>query len=121
MDEKQETFPKLLQQSGYQTALIGKWHLETEPLGFDYFSVLPGQGKYFNCPMKVKGQPWGDGNLGGIQTEGYITDVITNQAIDWLKQTSSAKPFLLMIHHKAPHGPHEYPEKYGKLFNLNNS
>ena len=116
LDEKQETFPKLLQQSGYQTALIGKWHLLTEPQGFDYFSVLPGQGIYFNCPMKVKGQPWGDGNLGGIPTEGYITDVITNQSIDWLKQNSSTKPFLLMIHHKEPHSPHQYPEKYGKLF-----
>jgi len=116
LDEKQETFPKLLQQSGYQTALIGKWHLETEPQGFDYYSVLPGQGKYFNCPMKVKGQPWSNGNLGGIPAEGYITDVITNQAIDWLKKTNAGKPFLLMIHHKAPHGPHEYPEKYGKLF-----
>ncbi len=116
LEEKQETFPKLLQHSGYRTALIGKWHLLTEPQGFDYYSVLPGQGIYFNCPMKVKGQPWGNGNQGGIPTKGYITDVITDQAIDWLKQNSSGNPFLLMIHHKAPHSPHEYPEKYAKLF-----
>lgn len=116
LDEKQETFPMILQQSGFQTALIGKWHLETEPQGFNYFSVLPGQGQYFDCPMKQKGYPWLNGNKGGIPTKGYITDVITDQAIDWLKQTNSEKPFMLMINHKAPHTPHSYPEKYSGLY-----
>jgi len=116
LDEKQETFPMILQRSGYQTALIGKWHLESEPQGFDYYKVLPGQGKYFDCPMKEKGQPWISGNTGGEIEKGFITDVITDQSIEWLKQADSKKPFFLMIHHKAPHTPHQYPQKYAALF-----
>jgi len=116
LDEKQETFPMILQRAGYQTALIGKWHLESEPQGFDYYKVLPGQGKYFDCPMKEKGQPWISGSQGGNVKKGFITDVITDQSIEWLKGINSEKPFFLMIHHKAPHTPHEYPQKYAELY-----
>ncbi len=116
LDEKQKTFPMILQRSGYQTALIGKWHLESEPQGFDYYKVLPGQGKYFDCPMKEKGQPWISGNTGGKIEKGFITDVITDQSIEWLKKTDPQKPFFLMVHHKAPHTPHQYPPKYSGLY-----
>ena len=116
LDEKQETFPMMLQRSGYQTALIGKWHLESEPQGFDYYKVLPGQGKYFDSPIKEKGEPWISGNTGGKIEKGFITDVITDKSIEWLKKTDPQKPFFLMVHHKAPHTPHQYPQKYDGLY-----
>ena len=97
-DGTQQTFPKLLQQAGYQTALIGKWHLSSEPTGFDHWEVLPGQGRYYNPPMKRNGKP--------TQHTGYTTEVITDLALDWLQQQrDSEKPFLLMCQHKAPHRP----------------
>jgi arylsulfatase A-like enzyme len=58
-DGSQPTFPKLLQQAGYQTAIVGKWHLFSQPTGFAFYSVLPGQGRYYDCPLKEPGQPWG--------------------------------------------------------------
>jgi len=115
-DRTQQTFPGLLQQAGYETAIVGKWHLATEPAGFDYYNVLPGQGRFFDCPMKEKGRPWQDGNRGGNVHEGYLTDVITDLSIAWLKQRARDKPFCLMVHHKAPHTPHHYPERYAGLY-----
>ena len=95
-DGSQMTFPKLLQQAGYQTAIIGKWHLETDPTGFDYWEILPGQGQYYNPPMILNGQR--------IKKEGYITDIITDESLDWLKnKRDKNKPFVLLCHHKAPH------------------
>ena len=95
-DGSQQTFPKLLRQAGYQTAMIGKWHLGSDPQGFDYWDVLPGQGDYYNPVMKSA-----DGRR---QVEGYCTDIVTDLAINWLKENrDSQKPFLLMCQHKAPH------------------
>ena len=95
-DGSQQTFPKLLQKAGYQTAMIGKWHLKSDPTGFDYYEVLLGQGPYYNPPMKRNGQM--------VKHTGYTTDIITDLALDWLKsQRDPNKPFLLMCQHKAPH------------------
>lgn len=94
-DGAQVTFPKLLQAAGYQTALIGKWHLESDPTGFDHWQILPGQGEYYNPPMIRNGQK--------IQTKGYVTEIITNETIKWLKNRDRTKPFVLMSQHKAPH------------------
>ncbi|MCS6866576.1 MAG: sulfatase [Gemmataceae bacterium] len=94
-DGSQVTFPKLLQKAGYQTAIIGKWHLVTNPTGFDHWHILPGQGRYYNPPMIKDGQP--------VQHEGYTTDLIADFSIEWLKNRDKSKPFLLMSHHKAPH------------------
>ena len=94
-DGSQTTFPKLLQAAGYQTAVIGKWHLVTDPTGFDEWHILPGQGDYYNPPMVHNGQK--------VRHEGYTTDLITDFSLDWLKQRDSSKPFLLMCQHKAPH------------------
>jgi len=116
LDRDQMTFSKLLKTGGYETAIVGKWHLGTEPSGFDYYKVLPEQGRYFDCPMKEKGQPWEDGRSGGIVNQGYVTDVITDSSIEWLENRDSTQPFCLMVHHKAPHTPHHYPERYEKLF-----
>lgn len=94
-DGSQFTFPKELQKAGYQTALIGKWHLISDPTGFDHWHILPGQGIYYNPPMRKN----------GVQAKetGYVTDIITDKSIDWLKGRDKTKPFLLMCQHKAPH------------------
>ncbi len=108
---------KELQRAGYETAIIGKWHLHTEPQGFDYYHVLPGQGLYFNPLLKEKGKAWKDHNEGGEPHQGYSADVITDQALKWLKkwQDANEKPFFLMCHFKAPHGLWEYPGRHEHL------
>ena len=94
-DGSQVTFPKLLQKAGYQTAVVGKWHLISEPTGFDHWHILPGQGVYYNPPMVKDGQR--------VKHDGYTTDLITDFSIDWMKSRDKTKPFLLMCQHKAPH------------------
>jgi len=95
-DGSQQTFPKLLQKVGYQTAMIGKWHLKSNPQGFDYWDVLPGQGDYYN-PRLIS-------QTGKRQVEGHCTEIVTDLAIKWLDQDRDKdKPFLLMCQHKAPH------------------
>jgi arylsulfatase A-like enzyme len=116
-DGSQQTFPKLLQKAGYNTAMIGKWHLKTEPTGFDYYNVLPGQGQYFNPRMKEKGKTWRNHNKGGEVYKGYVSDVITDIAMDFLKNKRDRnKPFLLMCHHKAPHDKWGYAPRYESLY-----
>jgi arylsulfatase A-like enzyme len=94
-DGSQQTFPKLMQKAGYVTALFGKWHLVSEPTGFDHWHILPGQGLYYNPPMIRHSEP--------VKHTGYTTDIITDLSIEWLKQRDRSKPFLLMSQHKAPH------------------
>ena len=93
----QLTFPKLLQQNGYQTAMIGKWHLVSDPQGFDHWEILPGQGDYYNPTfIQMNGER--------VQVEGYATNIITDKAIDWIEnQRDESKPFCMLLHHKAPH------------------
>lgn len=91
----QLTFPKLLQQAGYQTALIGKWHLRSDPTGFDYWNILPGQGQYYNPDFIEMGEK--------KQFEGYCTTLTTDFALNWLETRDKEKPFCLLLHHKAPH------------------
>jgi len=96
-DGSQATFPPLLQKAGYETALIGKWHLGTDPIGFDYWEVLPGQGAYYNPDFKQM-----DGSR--KRRPGYCTDIVTELALEWLKEKRDPKkPFMLMCQHKAPH------------------
>jgi arylsulfatase A-like enzyme len=95
-DGSQQTFPKLLQQAGYETAVIGKWHLVTNPQGFNHWEVLQGQGPYYNPAMLTAG--------GVVKHTGYTTEIITELSIDWLKNgRDKSKPFMLMCQHKAPH------------------
>ncbi|MEP2776256.1 MAG: sulfatase/phosphatase domain-containing protein [Luteolibacter sp.] len=96
-DGSQTTFPKLLQKAGYETAIIGKWHLVSDPQGFDHWEILPGQGSYYNPDFLQQ-----DG--GKKRYQGYVTDIVTDRAIDWLgKERDADKPFVLMCQHKAPH------------------
>lgn len=95
-DGAQETFPKLLRRAGYQTAMVGKWHLKSDPTGFDYWDILIGQGPYYNPPMIKNGER--------VSREGYTTEIITDLALDWMKKgRDKEKPFMLMYQHKAPH------------------
>jgi len=92
----QPNFPKLLQSNGYQTAMIGKIHLDGIPQGFDFSMVLPGQGRYYNPDFLIEGER--------VRKEGYVTDIITETALDWLKNKRNPdKPFCLLYHQKAPH------------------
>ncbi len=104
----QENFPKLLQQSGYQTALVGKIHLDGIPQGFDYSAVLPGQGDYYNPDFIVNGKK--------EQIHGYVTKITTQLALEWLKNRDSNKPFCLLYHQKAPHREWLPELKYYKEF-----
>ena len=115
-DGSQQTFPKLLQEAGYETAIIGKWHLKSEPTGFDHYNVMPGHGRFYDCWFKEKGKTWRDGVAGGEVIEGYLTDVITDLSIDWLKNRKSDKPFCLMVHHKAPHSPHHPDSTHANMY-----
>ena len=108
-DGAQQTFPKLLRQAGYQTAIVGKWHLKSEPTGFDYWEVLPGQGAYYNPDFRTPG--------GTVNHKGYVTEVITDLALDWLdEKRDKDKPFMLMYQHKAPHRNWMPPPQYLTLF-----
>lgn len=96
-DGLQQTFPQLLRGSGYQTAMIGKWHLHSHPIGFDYWEVLPGQGAYYNPDFIQM-----DGEL--KRFEGHCNDLVTEKGLAWLKQAQLGdKPFVAMIQYKAPH------------------
>jgi arylsulfatase A-like enzyme len=95
-DWDQQTFPKLLQNAGYQTAIYGKSHLKGEPQGFDSWTVLPGQGLYYN-PDFITPE-------GKVTIEGYCTDLVTDMAVEFLEEKrDDDKPFMLMVQHKAPH------------------
>lgn len=108
LDPNRNHVAKELQNAGYQTAMIGKWHLESDPTGFDYWNILPGQGVYYD-PTFISG---------GKRTKytGYCTDLIGDFTLDWLKKRDAKKPFFAMCHHKAPHRPWQPSPKYKDLF-----
>jgi len=107
-DGSQPTVARHLQAAGYHTGMIGKWHLGSEPTGFDYWMILPGQGAYHD-PAFLD-----DNRRQTIQ--GYATDIITDLTIDFIKNRPKDKPFFVMCHNKAPHRPWEPNEKYRAMF-----
>jgi arylsulfatase A-like enzyme len=116
MDNRLVTFPKLLRQAGYQTAIFGKWHLGTGaahcPTGFDDWAVLPGQGLYHNPHFIFAGPGGGTRRI----VRGYVTDIITDMCLDWLKKRNTRRPFMMLYHHKAPHRAWEPDEKHAALY-----
>lgn len=118
LDPDHPNVAKCMRQAGYQTAIFGKWHLGTEPTGFDYYNVLPGQGRYHNPILIEKGQ-WGDNPRvecrTGKEYEGHSTDVITNEALRYMEKRDKNKPFFLMCHYKAPHRSWEPAERFKDL------
>ncbi|WP_422659387.1 sulfatase [Paenibacillus sp. EC2-1] len=111
-DGRQMTFPKLLQEGGYQTAMVGKWHLghggDADPTGFDYWNVIVGQGDYYDPTFIEMGEE--------KQYSGYVTNLITDHCLDWLGKRDESKPFMLMCHHKAPHRPWVPDEKHKHMY-----
>jgi len=107
-DGSQQTVSKLLQAAGYHTGMFGKWHLGSEPTGFDVWSVLPGQGAYVDPAFL---EP-----TGRRVAKGYVTDIITDMAIAFIDQRPKDKPFFLMCHHKAPHRNWVPDEKHKAMF-----
>ncbi len=109
-DGNQMTFPKLMKDVGYETAIIGKWHLSSDPVGFDFWEILPGQGSYYNPDFIQM-----DGKR--KRYEGYCTDIITDNSIAWLKKKRDPnKPFILMCQHKAPHRNWSPPKRHFSLY-----
>jgi len=107
-DGSQPTFPALLQAAGYKTALFGKWHLKSTPTGFNHWEIIKDQGRYRN-PILFS-------EKGKKKYKGHLTEIITDRAIDWLKNRPSDQPFCLLLHHKAPHTPHHAPPAYAARF-----
>ena len=100
-------YPSELQKAGYQTWLVGKWHLKSQPKGYDKHMVVKGQGKYFD--------PTFTGSEGTWKRKGYSTDVYTDVAMDWLKSRDKKKPFLLSLQFKAPHHEYGHAARYDGL------
>lgn len=112
LEAKQQYLPFEMKKAGYQTAMIGKWHLEAEPSAFDYYCVLPGQGKYFDPDFLVRGdKPWPK-NV--IQRKGeHSSDAMLELVLDWMKtKRDPARPFFLMYHEKAPHDMFDHAPRY---------
>jgi arylsulfatase A-like enzyme len=111
-DGRQPTFPGLLQEASYQTALFGKWHLGHggvhDPRGFDDWAVLPGQGDYHDPELIT--------SAGTRRYQGYATDIITDLGLEWLEARDPTRPFCLLLHHKAPHRPWHPDAKHAKLY-----
>ncbi|WOD42443.1 sulfatase family protein [Hwangdonia lutea] len=107
---------KVLNKNGYQTAIIGKWHLKKEPSGFDYYNILHDQGRYWN-PILRTAENFNNPPETWDVHEGFSTDVITQLSLDWLSQRDQNKPFMLMTHFKATHEPFDFPERYNDLYN----
>jgi arylsulfatase A-like enzyme len=112
-DARQPTFPAMLRAAGYQTALFGKWHLGHggihDPTGFDDWAVLPDQGEYHDPTFLEAGGR-------AVVRRGYATDIITDLALDWISARDPARPFLALVHHKAPHRAWEPPGRHADLY-----
>ena len=104
-------FSEILQQHGYQTGVVGKWHMQCEPKGFDYYHVLWDQGDYYNPEFKSK-----ESNGKYVKEEGYATTLTTDHAIEFLEERDKDKPFCLLVHHKAPHRNWMPDTKYMDLY-----
>jgi arylsulfatase A-like enzyme len=108
LDLSKLTFPTLLREAGYQTAIVGKWHLHRDPSEFDHWDMLPEQGVYVDPTFLTPGKK--------TQVKGYVTDIITDKCIEWLDHRDPTKPFMLMCMHKAPHRPWQPDAKHAGMY-----
>lgn len=111
LDPSHMTVAKILNKHGYQTAVVGKWHLKSRPAGFDYYEVLSGQGSFHN-PVLRTAQNWPEGK----QYQGFSGHVIASQALQWLGRRNPDQPFMLMVNFKAVHEPFGYPQRFDTLY-----
>jgi arylsulfatase A-like enzyme len=114
------TYPAALRRAGYRTAVIGKWHLHSEPRGFDHYEVLPAHGTYRDPRFLDPSFDWSEFTLDGAERlgrrhRGHVTDLITEKCLRWIAAGDAARPFLLLCHHKAPHDDFEYQERFEHL------
>jgi arylsulfatase A-like enzyme len=111
-DATQPSFPAMLQEAGYQTAIFGKWHLghggKSDPRGFDHWEVLPEHGVYHDPSFLTP-----DGEQ---RHTGYVTDIITDRALNWLDRRDPDRPFAVLVQHKAPHRAFEAAERHAHLY-----
>ncbi len=111
IDSTKTFFTELLQAQGYHTGVVGKWHIQCEPKGFDYYCVLNDQGEYYNPTFRTK-----QTNGTYVREEGYATTLVTDHSIEFLEKRDKDKPFCLLVHHKAPHRNWMPEEKYLNLY-----
>lgn len=116
LDTSLPTIAKVLQEAGYHTGLVGKWHLKSQPQGFDYYSVFHDQGEYRDPTFKNSDQPWPGQRNFGERLHGFSTDIVTQKAIDWMKQQDKDQPFMMCCHFKATHEPYDFPERMRHLY-----
>lgn len=117
LSPEKDNIAKRLQASGYQTALIGKWHLKNRPSGFDYFSVFHDQGEYIN-PRFNTAESWDNGTNGksGIEHKGFSTDIVTDKTIEWIGKRDAQRPFMMFCHFKATHEPFDFPARMAHIY-----
>lgn len=116
-DRTQDNIAKQMKKGGYNTALFGKWHLKTEPAGYDTYAVFHDQGEYVDPYFKTA-ENWQDDTEGrvGVQEKGFSTDLVTDKCIKWLDENAGKGPFLLSCHFKATHEPWDFPERFKHLY-----
>lgn len=116
LSTSQDNIVKRLHAGGYQTALIGKWHLKSQPQGFDYYSVFYDQGEYRDPTFINSTDPWPGRRNFGERSHGFSTDLVTQRAIKWMKNADATRPFIMCCHFKATHEPWDFPERMRHIY-----
>ena len=116
LDTSIPTLATALQANGYNTGLVGKWHIQSQPQGFDYYSIFYDQGEYRDPTFIESTDPWPGNRRFGERVLGFSTDLVTEKAINWIKQQDSNEPFLMCCHFKATHEPYDYPTRMEHLY-----